>query len=457
MCERMQCPPDFVAVAIMVALGSVLGRKLGIRPQARTNWTVIANQWAMAIGRPGVLKSPAMEAALAPVKRLQMRAAEQYEGALEAYRQAIKLAKLRGEAGEKAARKKLEKNPHADVSADLVLEEPAEPQMRRYLANDTTAAALGELLRQNPDGLLVFRDELVSLLRSLDREDQAEARGFYLTAWNGESAYTFDRIGRGFFLHIPAVCLSVLGSTQPGRIAEYLREAVRGGKGDDGLMQRFGLLVWPETSGPWREVDRWPDSAARQAAYEVFVRLAHMTPEDVGAQRDEDEAVPYLRFDPPALELFRTWREQLETLLRSAKHHPALEAHFAKYRKLIPGLALLCHIADGHGEAVGEEAMLRALSWAEYLDSHARRAYASVMHADRKAAHAILDKLRRGELPHTFAARDIYRQGWAQLSDRTQVQEALQLLVEYDSLAELTIATAGRSKHTYQVNPKALA
>jgi hypothetical protein len=455
-CERVQCPPDFVGVTVMAALSAVLGRKVGIRPQVFTDWTVIANQWALAIGRPGVLKSPAMEAALAPVKRLQACAVKAYDAAFTDYRQVNKLAKLRLEAGEKAARKKLERNPQADVSADLAVEEPTEPQMLRYLANDTTAAALGELLRQNPSGLLIFRDEIVSLLKSLDREDQAEARGFYLTAWNGDSGYIFDRIGRGLHLHIPAVCLCMLGSSQPGRIAEYLRHAVRGGEEDDGLIQRFGLLVWPDTNGSWREVDRWPDSAARRTAFQAFDYIGQLTPDDLGAQCDEDDAIPYLRFDAAALEVFRTWREGLETLLRSEKLHPALESHFAKYRKLVPGLALLCHVADWQTSAVGIDATLRALSWAEYLDTHARRAYASVMHADLKAAHVILDKLRRGELPHALAARDIYRQGWAHLSNRTQVTEALQLLVDHDYLAALTLNTAGRPKHIYQVNPKGL-
>jgi len=27
--ERMQCPPDFVAVPVIVALGAIIGRKLG--------------------------------------------------------------------------------------------------------------------------------------------------------------------------------------------------------------------------------------------------------------------------------------------------------------------------------------------------------------------------------------------------------------------------------------------
>jgi putative DNA primase/helicase len=187
----------------MTALSGALGRRVGIRPQAKTDWTVVANLWGLVIGWPGLLKSPAMEAALAPLKRLGVAPREQHQEALAEYRLEAKVAQLRMDAAEKTARKQLAENPHADVSAKLLLEETAEPTMARYIANDTTAAALGELLRQNPPGLLIFRDEIVSLLKSLDREDQAEARGFYLTAWNGDSPYVFDRIGRGLNLDIP--------------------------------------------------------------------------------------------------------------------------------------------------------------------------------------------------------------------------------------------------------------
>lgn len=48
-CERVQCAPDFVAVAIMAGLGSIIGRRLGIRPQARTDWKVDTE--SMGIGR----------------------------------------------------------------------------------------------------------------------------------------------------------------------------------------------------------------------------------------------------------------------------------------------------------------------------------------------------------------------------------------------------------------------
>ena len=462
-CERVQCAPDYVAVAIMAGLGSIIGRKLGIRPQAMTDWAVTPNQWALVVGRPGVLKSPALEAALSPIKRLAAVATEAHKAEIEQHRIAVRVAKLAAEEGEKSARKLLGKMPGADVSRLLNTEEPEAPALRRYIAVDSNAASLGELHRQNHNGLLVHRDELVSLLRSLDREDQAEARGFYLTGWNGDSSYTFDRIGRGLNLHIPAVCLSLLGSTQPGRIAEYIRYAVKGGAGDDGLIQRFGLLVWPDTGGEWKNVDRWPDSGAKKEAHRVYDYLDKLDPTTIGALQDTDhdgepEGIPFLRFDEAALGLFLEWRTNLEARLRGGDLHPALESHLAKYRKLVPSLALILHLASNGTGSVSERATLQALAWAEYLETHARRAYGSVSAPEVATAKAILHRIRKGDLKREFSSREVWRPCWAMLSDREQVADALRLLVEFDWLASTTCTdTGGRPATIYSVNPRGCA
>lgn len=454
--ERMQCPPDFVAVAIMAALACMIGRRIGIRPQASTDWTVSPNQWAILIGRPGVLKSPAMEAALAPVKRLAALSVEQYQAELAEYERTKVAEKLRAEAAEKTARAALKKNPNADISGILDFEKTEAPTMARYMANDTTAAALGELHRQNPNGLLVFRDELVSLLKMLDREENADARGFYLTGWNGDSGYTFDRITRGMNLHIPAVCLSVLGSTQPARIAQYVKGVVNG-SGDDGLLQRFGLTVWPDTGGTWRDVDRWPDSEAKHTAFMVFERLAKLDPFFGGANQDtgpdgRPEGIPYMRFDMGGLDLFREWRKDLETRLRSGDMHPALESHLSKYRKLVPGLALICHLADGHSAPVGRPAVLQALAWAEYLETHARRLYASVTAPEAATARAIIAKIRSGALPSVLTVRDIYRPQWAGLTDLDTIKTGVKLLVDREWMVEARKSSGGRPTFEYRLN-----
>ena len=73
--DRMQCPPDFVGVSVLVAIGALVGRKVAIRPQRRTDWFEVANLWGCIVGRPGMLKSPAMNEALKPLNRLESRGA----------------------------------------------------------------------------------------------------------------------------------------------------------------------------------------------------------------------------------------------------------------------------------------------------------------------------------------------------------------------------------------------
>jgi len=460
-CERVQCPPDYVGVTVMTALGSIIGRKIGIRPQAQTDWTVTPNQWSLLIGRPGVLKSPAMEAALAPAKALGAKAQEIYQTEIQKFAQQQVVGKLKAEAGEKAARAKLKENPQADVSSLLETGQEEAPVLKRYIANDTSAASLGELHRQNHNGLLVHRDELVSLLKQLERDDNSEARGFYLTGWNGDSSYTFDRITRGMNLHIPAVCLSLLGSTQPGRISHFIKAAVNGGTGDDGLLQRFGLTVWPDTDGKWQDVDRWPDNAAKKEAFRLFDYLDNLSPANIEAAQDSGydglpEGIPYLRFDGDGLALFREWRSALEARLRSGDLHPALESHLAKYRKLVPGLALIIHVSNGSSVPVKRDAVLQALAWSDYLESHAKRLYASLTVPEVTAAEMIISKIRTRALTSPFVSWQVWRPGWSGLSDRELVAEALQLLVDFRWLHINRKDTGGRPSGEYEVNPEVM-
>lgn len=452
--NRMQCAAEFVAIPAMVALGAALGRKIGIRPQRHTDWIETPNLWGCIVGRPGLMKSPAQNEALKPLNRLESQARELHEAEMASFASQVEIYKLRRDEASKTARAALKEG--RDASSCFDFDEPKPPVARRYVVNDTSYEALGEVLADNPNGVLAFRDELVSLLRTLDREDNAAARGFYLSAWNGTGGYSFDRITRGR-KHIKAACLSLLGSTQPGRLAEYIRRATSGGAADDGLIQRFGLLVWPDQSPEWKEVDCGPDTAARQRAFATFEAFEGSDPEAFGAERDEFEAVPFLRFNDAAQAIFSEWRGELEAKLRSGDLSPALESHLAKYRKLVPSLALINHLADGGVGSVSEEALLRALAFAEYLETHARRCYAAGNEAETAAAKAILARIRKGDLQDGFTARDVHQRGWSNLSDRDAVKSGLDLLVDLDWLAASTEQTGGRPRTTYTINPRAKA
>ncbi|MHB8406697.1 MAG: YfjI family protein [Acidiferrobacterales bacterium] len=446
--ERVQCPPDFPAVGAMISLAAVVGRKIGIRPKRRDDWLEVPNLWGAIVGRPGVMKSPALREAMQPLRKLEVAALENFKEEVTAWRREHELFKLKRE----ATRSKIVKaiKGGKEVTADEFADD--EPQARRVVVNDCSVEALGEILRFNPNGTLVYRDELVGLLKSLDKEGNEGARGFFLSAWNGTDGYTFDRIGRGLNLRIDACCLSLLGSIQPAVIGTYLRQAVAGA-GDDGLLSRFQLLVWPDIAGEWRNIDRWPDTTAKAAAHQVFERLDVLDPLAIRATA-EDGGIPFLRFDEAAQELFSEWRANLEHYIRGGNEHAAFESHLAKYRKLVPALALLIHLADDGGAAVGEKVLLKALAWAEYLESHARRAYASVAQAEAESARALLNRIRCGDVPDPFGPRDVYLKHWAYLANPEDVHQAVRLLSDLDYLREERQETGGRPKVSYRINPK---
>jgi putative DNA primase/helicase len=89
-----------------------------------------------------------------------------------------------------------------------------------------------------------------------------------------------------------------------------------------------------------------------------------------------------------------------------------VESNLAKYRSLIPSLALILHLLDGRVGPIGEASARTAIGWGAYLESHARRLYASVTEAPAVAARLLAARIQTGAMPNLFAARDVYRFGW---------------------------------------------
>jgi len=204
-------------------------------------------------------------------------------------------------------------------------------------------------MNENPAGVLAVRDELTGWWSTLDRAGREGERAFCLQAWNGDTGHTIDRIGRGT-IHVEACCMSMLGGIQPARLRSYLAEALEDGPSNDGLIQRFQLLVWPDTESAWRYVDRPPDADSEERAARIFRTLV-----DLDAKNPKR-----LHFAPDAQELFVEWLKELEHKVRGNELHPALISHLSKYRKLMPALSLLFELAaQVGGDGTGPLSTLR--------------------------------------------------------------------------------------------------
>jgi len=455
--ERMQCPIEFPAASAIVALAGMIGRKACIRPMQYDDWTEYPNLWGMLIGRPSLMKSPPMKQVLMPIRRLTAVARAEYEATLRVYMRQVELADIEAKQARRNVQAAMAKGKNLEILSDkLVPDLPEKPRRRRYTVNDATIEALAEILAGNSHGVLLERDEMTGFLKSLERPGQEGARAFYLECWPGNGKFESDRIGRGNTC-ITGACLSILGTIQPGPLSVYLQEALRGGTGDDGLMQRFQMSVWPDDPGEWQIVDRYPDKRARDTAFDVFRRLEDLNAMAIGGQTDvfDESGVPFFRFEPLAQQRFNDWMTVRENYLRRGIEHPAMESHLTKYRKLIPALSLITHLVEGREGPVGDDALARAISWGEVLESHARRIYCCGIDPGVAHARALAKRIVAGEVADGFAERDVYRSHWSMLSDKHQVQLAVAELVELDWLRVETQATQGRPKVVHRINPAA--
>ncbi len=445
--DNMQCPPDFPAVGAIVTLSSLIGARAHISVKVNAEWIAYPNLWGMLIGRPSTKKTPSLESILKPIYQMQLDESERMKIETKKWDIEKSFNIITKKVNENLAKKEIEIG-QIEKAKTLLMEPPlAEmPQERRFIINDATVEKMGEILKYNPYGVLCYRDELHGFFQSMEKSGQEASRSFYLTGYNGNAPYTYDRIGRGT-ITIPRVCLSLLGGIQPGRLQEYINCTLNGGSGDDGFIQRFSLAVYPDTNKNFKYVDREPNLEARNRAMEVFERLSKLIPNDIN---------PW-RFTQQAQKLFVEWYTSLELRVIENAMHPAMDSHLLKYSKLIPSLALIFTLIDNPNDKqeVAEPELSRAIAWGTYLSTHAERMYHSANKPRVIAASRLISEITKGNIKDLFTAREIAQKNWSGLDAVEFVNPALELLLELGYLQSTTSNSigGGRSSTKYIINP----
>lgn len=490
--ERLSVPVEYVLIPLIVSLGSVIGTKLTIYPKKYDNWEISPNFFGAIVGNPSSKKSPSLSEGLKPIAHLVALAKEsynidklEYEAQKELNKHIAKATeKQLGDLAKRLASQADDNN--SELNRDTLKAKAQElaqakqndeliPEMKRYITDDGTIESLGELESKHKNGILAKRDELTGLLASLDNESNLQARSFYLEGFNGLGSFQVDRIGRGS-IFIDTHCLSVIGGIQPDKLEYYLAKTVKG-LGNDGLIQRFQLLVYPNPLPNNKEKDLPPDKASRDAIYSLFEIIDAMQLGDFmryGASPiDEYHKRPYYRFTDEAYPIFMKWYDDLKDKANDAEHGIIAE-HMVKYAKTVPSLALIFHLIDcieygGNLGSVSLTALNASIAWCEVLQSHMIRAYSTVTESSNIKASYLADKIlkivTRGAdktdktdwLEHGFTARQLIRKGWKGLTDSDAVTNALEVLIEHDWLRWDRVESTdrgGRPTERYYINPR---
>jgi hypothetical protein len=445
--EAKGAPADYVFAALLAVAGATIGNARWASPWRGWNEPPII--WTMCIGLPSAGKSPAIDAALQPLRKAERPLREAARKKLDAWKEKAELAKLAESAWKEAAKAAIkagETPPERPDGCDV----GPPPHIPRLVVNDGTIERLGAILAQQPRGTLQMRDELAGWLEGMQRYSGGGSdRPFWLEAFGGRG-FTVERMGREP-LTIDRLSIGVLGGIQPDRLKSLLFKS-----DDDGLLARF-LPIWPEPA-PLRRPQTWGDETLMEAALGRLLTLDLVTDE-------AGEARPwFIPFTEDARALMddlravvRGWETGAEGLMLSFLGKlPGLTARLALV------LAFLDWAADGAEEPheITVQHFGRAAHLVEaYLLPMARRAYADAATPKAERAARRLVGIIQEQGWHRFTSRDVLRLDRAGLDTAAELNPALALLEDGDCIRPIEPPAnpqGGRPQRLFIVNPAIL-
>ena len=434
---RMQVPPDFAAIPLLIQAATMLGRSFRLQPKRHdVRWRERACLWGMVIAPSGSRKTPAQDEVLAPIRSMQAEYSRSYQDAMAEW-------------------KKLSRDEQ---------QETEKPVGGHILVNEATVEGLLPLMNasNNTDmrGILFYRDELLGWYRGMNQYKSGGAgndRQFYIECYNGgsHSKYRSDPTRN---VWAEDLYLSICGSFQPGVLKETFRDGAV-----DGLLARFQLAVYPRPLVNVDVVDRSPNVGAADV---VSARLHEM--HDL-RMLDDTGAANVLRFDGEAYSVFMRWLAQHQNRINLGELTP-IAAHLAKYPGTFVRLALVLHFMR-HGKRAPTEVGSETASAVRevidgYLEPHARHIYGD-LEADpaRPGAERIAQWIRTTKRTEPIRIRDIRRNAWREFTHENRekleraIRSALDLLEAYGWVRAADKASSvkgGRPTTDYIVNPSAI-
>ncbi len=384
--KSIGCDPSFVALPLLSGLASAIGNtyRIALKP----SWSEPAIVWTVIVGESGSHKTPAFKAAMGSIRKFQDQAFKEHLAALAEFES----QQVRYEA-EFADWTRQGSNKRGNPP-----EKPTPPVSRRYFVSDTTTEALAPILRDNPRGVLLARDELAGWLGSFDRYAKAGRGGadsaHWLSMHNGE-AMTIDRkTGVPPTIHVPSASVSIAGCIQPGILARALGQEHR----DSGMLARLLFAKPPEQVKTWTEANVNADT--EEAVAMVFGQLLGLTPE---ADDNGDERPRLLPLTDDGKQAWVTFYN--EHAKEQAELSGDLSAAWSKLEGYAPRLALVIHLtrwAAGDSSVptpttlIDEKSIAGGVKLVKWFGNETRRVYSVLSESDAdRSSRRLLELIQR--------------------------------------------------------------
>ena len=232
---------DFTSASFLTVFAAAMGNTWSVR--FMTGWVSRPIIYMVLVGSPSCGKTPPLQQAVAPLLKLDGEYDMIYCKEMETYRR-----------WERMSAKQRERHS--------LPEEMEMPQRKCHVVVDSTVEALIGALRDNPRGVLIYKDEIDSLLSNFNRYNSSD-EGYFLSLFSG-TPFKYSRKSNNEHIFLANPYCSIIGTTQPGRLGEQF-----GGKRMmNGFSSRF-LKVYPEID----KMPSWNDTAMPDGVLEEWERI----------------------------------------------------------------------------------------------------------------------------------------------------------------------------------------
>jgi Protein of unknown function (DUF3987) len=430
--KALPCPPDYIGVDMLAVVAAAMGSTMQV--EVKTGWVEPCILYMAVVGDPSSLRSPALSIAVEPVYALQRRYAEKYDADKQQNDKEIKTY-------ERELWKWQKKAAESPLSAGEKPVEPTEPCMAQCWADDATNEALGEVLFQNPHGVILIQDELAGWVRSMNmyRGGKGADRQRWLKRWSA-APDVVNRKNRKQPLLLNRPFVQVVGNINPEVLTDLRDELGR----NDGLLPRL-LFSYAETIPiTWNEHILTLD--AREAYAAVVNKI-------VEARGDTSAPLRTLTFTPGGFEAFR---RVIEAMLEQQNHPDtsmAMKGCLGKMKGYAARLAGIMHMArwasgeQCHRDKIDEISVMAAGSLTDYFTAHAEKVYGALelTPADKKVELAMQWIRKHGG---KATAREIRMNGVAGVKSATEAKSLLHTLADR---GYGTVEDGEKGKITFQV------
>ena len=330
---------EFTATAMLSAVSAALGGAYRIR--IKGDWQSSGALYVILVGRPGLGKTPPLEAAYRPIRKRDYALFKVYEAELEAWKAA-------GESDRK-------------------------PVLRRTVVSDFTPESLLLTHNSNPRSVVILVDEIMGMFNSANRYTNGQLIEQLLTAWSG-GVLDVTRVGSTVPVHIEQPCINIVGTTQTKRIHELLTKGFE----ENGLLDRI-LFVLPKS----REVPKWTDwddggedrASMAAARWEQILGKVLSLDYDTG----EEERRPHvLSMDREAREYFFSWWNRKVERINRIEDDAQVDSREMKHPAQVARLALLMQVlryaaGESHLLSVDTASVKAAIRLNGYFEDSYRR------------------------------------------------------------------------------------